>query len=146
MTVHELQLSRDSIIAVVQAVTIHAADEFSWFGRREGRLPTTIRQALDPATTRAHLINQLQQRLYKSFYSAGYPASEIEEEGLSDPGGNPAFVNSLSAANHGKGNWLHGWTVRAVKHNNVYIQRAGLELCARREYCRPTQGHSLQNG
>lgn len=146
MSAHELESFLEPILPTVQAVKIHAFDEFSWFGQREGRLPTSIRRELDVPTVRAHLVSQLQQRLYKSFYSAGFPESEIKDQGLSDPGGDPAFVSALSAANHGRGNWMNGWTARVVTHDNVLVQRTDLKVYASREYCRPMEDDSLREG
>ena len=90
------------VAEAAQAVTIHSATTFSWFGEPSAHLGPAVRRILTPDDERAHLRSSLQNRLYTSFYCTGRATSLH----LTHPSPAPVrdalpFADALSAANAG---------------------------------------------
>jgi len=116
--------------AAVGATTILSPASYAWFGRRSPRAPRWAGPDADVA--REYLLATLTSHFYFDFYCHGWPRAWGPAAGRrAVPGGDTAFVRSLSEANHGEGHWQPGWEIRAVDTSGVRVARGGLELLAR---------------
>ncbi len=115
--------------SAVQATQVQPPFSWFWFWEHETTLPLRLRRSLPPETARTCLIHGLQQRLYSHFYCKGaaVPVQSFEAQ-PSPVSSKSAFVNALSAANHGKGFVQHGWEVIDQKGDLIAIQQNGLRL------------------
>lgn len=119
---------RQQLEDAVGATVIHSVTSYSWIGERSSRLPPNVRRALTPATARAYLRFALQTRLYHSFYRHGRVAPNDGEKPKRPLDGRTPFVDSLSAANRGRGFVEGGWVVREIHDTTAIVERHGLSL------------------
>ncbi|MEA2024850.1 MAG: T3SS effector HopA1 family protein [Actinomycetota bacterium] len=112
----------------VGAIAIHSATSYSWMGERSPRLPPNVRLALTPTAARAYLRFALQTRLYHSFYRLGRVAPNDGRKPKRSLDGRTPFVDSLSAANLGRGFVEDGWVVREIRGATAIVEKHGLAL------------------
>jgi Lanthionine synthetase C-like protein/HopA1 effector protein family len=135
---------RKQVEEAIAATTLHSSTTYSWFGKRDPRLPQTVRRELTPNTARSYLLYNLRSLFYDNFYCKGFaaPPPPTEEAPTAQPAarGTP-LVQELATANCGTGRWSDGWEVRMVRDDEVTVRREGLELRARpQEYWVPPGG------
>ena len=117
-------LITDALLATeVVTPTCHA-----WFGARSPELPDEVATVMGADSARAYLVYNLQARLYSDFYCAGRARPPLDEPGLTQFLGSPAFVQELSAANTGRYAREAGWTVVREDGGAVVVTRGGLSL------------------
>ncbi|HYP41906.1 MAG TPA: lanthionine synthetase LanC family protein [Chloroflexia bacterium] len=130
----------------VKATRIHSPTTFSWLGRKSPLLPANIRGALDSNTTRSYLLYNLQARLYTDFYCRGGTTPARSETNSPPLSGVTPFVEQLSAANTGSGQWADGWEARAVEGDEVVVRKGGVSIWARPGDCQASGGEHLSPG
>ncbi len=118
----------DQIQSVIQATTIHSRTHFSWLGHRSQPLHPKVKQALTDWSAHNYLVFNLKLHLYQDFYCLG--GLRPSRSDAKEP---PAyrltpFVEELSQANAGQGNWKAGWEIRAIHANELVVYRDGLTL------------------
>lgn len=64
---------REAVAAVLEALRIESPTDFSWCGEPSPPLAPEMSAAMPAETARAYLADQLQGRLYESFYCSGGP-------------------------------------------------------------------------
>lgn len=134
MTDHQAQVAQ-----VLRAVAITSPTTYAWFGRRSRPLPAAVKQVLPADSARAYLVEQLEQELYRSFYTQGSPVPVSPDEvGPDRP--DEDFVAGLSRANAGAGGWDAGWRVREEGRGGLIVEKKGLRVRARASDCRPADG------
>lgn len=121
---------REQVALAARAVTVRSESSYAWFGRPS---PRWARSDLPPALIHRHLILQLQQELYRSFYVRGVPVPDDEESSPHSP--DSAFIESLSAANASRGGWDSGWSLIRREGSVLVLERGGLRLHARTSDC-----------
>lgn len=148
MTAVVAQLSSyaEQIEEAVRATLIHSPTTFSWFGKKSPQLPSNILRALNPNTARQYLLYNLQARLYTDFYCRGGAASSKANIGSHPLSGVTPFVERLSAANTGSGQWAEGWEVEAIEGAEVVARKGGVSVWARPGDCLVSGGEHLSPG
>lgn len=119
---------REQVAGALRAATILSPTRCAWFGQASPPLPRQTLRALEAGPKRAHLVAQLVQRLYSSFYQRGTPAQDAVTPVR--PARSPSLIDALSRANAGNGCWTSGWVVRAMEGASVVGEKAGLRLTA----------------
>ncbi|HYO48867.1 MAG TPA: lanthionine synthetase LanC family protein [Chloroflexia bacterium] len=130
----------------VRATLIHSPTTFSWFGKKSPLLAANIRRALDTNTARSYLLYSLQAQLYTDFYCQGGAAPSKVEMGSHPLSGVTPFVERLSAANTGSGQWAEGWEVHALEGEEVIAKKGGVSVWARPMDCQVSGGEHLSPG
>jgi hypothetical protein len=130
---------REQVALALQAVAVRSATSYSWFGRGSRPLPRALTSAFPPGVARDYLIALIEEELYRSFYSQGEPVPRRPRE-TSRARSDPAFVETLSAANRGRGGWEAGWRVEAVAGPTLQLTRDGLRVGVRASECRLLHG------
>jgi hypothetical protein len=136
----------EQIREAIKATLIHSPTTFSWFGRNSPLLAANIRRALDANTARSYLLYNLQARLYTDFYCRGGATPSKVEMGSHPLSGITPFVERLSSANTGSGQWADGWEVQAVEGGEVVASKGGVSVWARPGDCRASGGEHLSRG
>src|SRR5262249_18637667 len=119
----------------LRVTDFHSSTRYSWFGQPMEPLPRKLRKEVDPNSSRAYVLLNLQARLYRDFYCRGRAMPSKQELRPLPLAGRKPFVELLSAANTGSGSWEGGWELRALNDGQVMVRKGGLELLARREDC-----------
>lgn len=118
---------RDVVAGAIEAVTLLTPTSFAWFGRPVGVLPAGVEQAMDAQSSREYLLHSLQLKLYVDCYCRGGAAPSVDEgHGLARRP--ESFVETLAAANTGRGSREPGWQVISVSEKQIVVQRNGLSL------------------
>jgi hypothetical protein len=131
--------------SVVKATKFYSPTNYSCFGKETAKLSFRIKRAMTPSTARNYLLHKLQSQLYSDFYIRGTASPSVWGNGGSLTG-TAGFVETLSAANMGNGNWENDWEIRTVTPGEVVVQRAGLTLWVRPEDCFVPRGSSMEPG
>jgi class II lanthipeptide synthase len=126
---------REAVAAALDVLRIESPTSFSWCGESSPSLPAEVAAAMPPETARAYLRDQLQSRLYSSFYCSGRPVSPRPQSPLVErPHAASPFIDALSRANSGTGSREAGWTIDRIEEDGrVVVCRHGLSLWARPE-------------
>lgn len=130
---------REQASRALRAMAVTSPTSYEWFGHRSRRLPPAVASVLDPGATREYLIKVVEHELYRSFYTRGRPVPHRLAE-PADPRTDPAFVDALSASNHGRGGWDPGWRVEAVEGRELVVAGYGLRMRARESELRSVNG------
>jgi hypothetical protein len=117
---------RGQVESVLRAVTVTSATSYAWFGRRSRPLPPGVRPALSPDIAREFLVEGLQNKLYRSFYTQGRPVPVSMSGVPARP--DQGFVDALSQANIGTGGWEPGWRIERMERETVVAVRNGLHV------------------
>jgi hypothetical protein len=128
------------IESALRATRVESLATYCWFGKRAGSLPVLVRRSLTPGTARGYLLFQLQSQLYRDFYCRGSAQPALFAEVGIWASRATQFVESLSAANSGKGCWQPNWLVSAIEEAHVVVEQRGLRLWARPESCVASTG------
>ena len=124
---------REMAKAALEAITIHSATCYSWFGRRSQPLSPRLRSLLPSGSAHVILYSMLRQQLYQDLYCQGVAApSRPEVDAPPAPTSGP-FMEALSAANAGHGPRQPGWRVLQVRGERIVVGRDGIRASARRE-------------
>jgi HopA1 effector protein family len=126
---------REQVIQALRALKVASQTSYSWFGRRSPPLPGTVIKALSREDTRAYLIDQMEEELYRSFYTQGKPVP-LAPGALGTDRPDEAFVAALSRANTGSGGWAAGWSVVGEDPPHLLVSRHGLRARVRASDCR----------
>lgn len=126
---------REHVTAALQATVFHSPMVYSWFGKRSQHFPPSIRRALTPETARDYLSYTLQSQLYSEFYCVGYAQSYRPRDASYPVPGRTPFVDTLAAANSGRGYWTSGWEVQEGADREMIVHKQGLSLWVRPEEC-----------
>lgn len=128
---------REAVAAALEALRIESPTDFSWCGEPSPRPAPEMTAAMPAETARAYLADQLQGRLYESFYCSGGPVPRAARGPRQAHGHRPGpspFVDELSRANRGRGSREPGWkVVRTENDGRIVVRRGGLRLWARPE-------------
>ena len=119
--------------SAINAVQIHSATVFSWFGKRSPSLIPRIEREISPVAARNFLQYTLQSRLYSHFYCTGWATPARDDEAQHRLSGVLSFVERLSEANSGKGSWSDGWEhvdLDGLIPGLIAARRGGLMLLA----------------
>jgi class II lanthipeptide synthase len=127
---------REQVAHALSVLTVRSPTSYAWFGRASRPLPRAVAPIVTPELAREHLLDRLEGELYNSFYVRGEP-TPYHSSRFAAVRSDPAFVDTLSAANGGHGGWNSGWSVEAIETGHVRIARNGLHLCVPRSHCRP---------
>jgi HopA1 effector protein family len=130
---------RDQVAQALRALTVVSPTSYAWFGRRSRPLPKEVTEALSADNARAYLINQLENELYRSFYTQGSPVP-LAPAGVGPDRPDEAFVEGLSRANTGSGGWAAGWRVVREEGPHLVVVRNGLQVRVRASDCRSAGG------
>jgi hypothetical protein len=133
---------RAQIASAVGAVEVLSATRHAWLGETAPPLPRHVERSLDEATARGYLVYNVANDLYGNFYCQGAAAPPGLRRRTA-PEGDGTFVQSLSAANAGRGCWEPGWSVVRVQDGAVTVERDGLSMLALRDACRLQKGQDL---
>jgi hypothetical protein len=138
---------RGQIESALKATVLHSSTTYSWFGKRFGRLPPKVKQALTTRTARDYLLYSLQSRLYTDFYCPGFATSSKQDVTGSLVSGQTPFVRRLSAANTGKGYWQDGWKINEITEGEVVVQQGDLTLWVdKKKYLNLPEGSAVLPG
>jgi hypothetical protein len=103
----------EQIAGALAAVAVRGPTRFAWLGRLSPAVDAPLEAGMDERARRRHLLDNLGDRLYYSWYCPG--------GAVPDPPGrrgmffaDQAFVAALSDANTGRGTWQNGWTVERL--------------------------------
>lgn len=122
---------REAVAAALDVLRIESPTEFSWCGEPSPSLGPEVSAELPAEAARAYLADQLQARLYESFYCSGVPVPRQARPSIPRRLGPSPFVDDLSRANRGRGSLEPGWTVvRTDDDGRIVVRRGGLSLWA----------------
>ena len=114
---------REAVAAALGVLRIESPTDFSWCGEPSPQLPPEMSTAMAAETARAYLVDQVQARLYESFYCSGGPVPRRTRRTLRGRFGPSPFVDDLSRANRGRGSREPGWTaVRSEEDGQIVVQ------------------------
>jgi HopA1 effector protein family len=142
---------RDELAPVLQALTIHSLNSFSFAGGQPIVMPPDPPQAL-PQTAGASaqttpqwpLTAPIQGTLYNECYVKRFPRSTPNEDAAAQA--DPGFAQALSTNNLTQNRWDLNWRIYAVGQNGqLYLQKGEFQHTAMAgEYI--SQGTPLQPG
>ncbi|MEV4365304.1 lanthionine synthetase LanC family protein [Nonomuraea sp. NPDC049625] len=118
---------RQQLWEAVEQVTITSATDFEWFGEPVPGLPASVRRRLDPVSARESLVNRLTAYLYTHFYCPGR-ARPDRFTGRLPQGQDWLALETLSAANSGRGGAEPGWRVIEESGTCLRVQKNGLTV------------------
>lgn len=137
---------RDELAPVLQALTIHSWNSFSFNGGQPVVLPPNPQQAQTAgaaqATPQLPLTSGIQATLYNECYVKRFPGPAEHAATHADPG----FAQTLSSNNLTQNRWDLNWRIYAVGQNGqLYLQKGEFQHSAMPgEYI--SQGTPLQPG
>jgi hypothetical protein len=131
---------RQQALGAIRATVFHSSTSFSWFGKRSARVLPRIARLWSPETARSYLHFHLQTQLYAHFYHQGYAIPRPDDPLFGFAQGRTPFIETLSAANTGRGSWQDGWVVRATQDAGVVVGKDDLDIWVAWEDCAAQPG------
>jgi hypothetical protein len=119
---------RQQALGAIRAIVFHSPTSFSWFGKRSARILPRIERLWSAETARGYLLFHLQAQLYSHFYHQGYATPRRGDTMVGFAEGRTPFVETLSAANVGRGYVQDGWIVRATHDQGVVVGNNDLDI------------------
>jgi hypothetical protein len=123
----------------LRAAAVETPGVYSWFGRRSRPLPAAVLSSLSASAARAHLVQGLEDVLYRSFYTQGAPVPLSALSAMPAPP-DPTFVSALSRSNAGRGGWEAGWHIQRVEPQALIVVADGLLARAAPADCQAWSG------
>jgi HopA1 effector protein family len=119
---------RELARTALSALQVRSSTSYSWCGATTATLSPEVESAMSEDVAREFLLHQLQQELYGNFYCRGFPVSATGQPQHFTPLGSAAFVETLAAANRGRGALQPGWQVHGNSDGQLIVHRDGLSL------------------
>lgn len=119
---------RGVILNALAAAEVVSATSHTWFGAPSLGVGAEIESQMPAEAARAYLVYNLQVQLYADFYCAGGARPALHTAATDPLPGESPFVQTLSAANAGKGAKEPGWTFVRADSDALIVERGGLSL------------------
>lgn len=131
------------LAGAVSAMHVESPVTYSWFGARSAPLPGKLLRALPPHAFRAHLLQQMQEHLYRDFYCQGAATPQRAVYSSQPLQGVTPFVERLTNANSGSGCKDTGWQVTGTDGDLPVLGKRDLTLWPARDEMGRVEGEIL---